>query len=55
MNAGMIEVVQQALGAPVVDFLQRYWGPIVLIVVALVYIFGRNALGDWFDGTTDGE
>lgn len=51
----MITQLQIALGEPFLELLQRYWGPILLVIVVAVYLFGRNFLGDWFDGTTGSE
>jgi hypothetical protein len=51
----MIAALQKSLGGPLVEWLSHYWGPVLIVVVAIVYIFGRRYLADWFDGHTDAE
>jgi hypothetical protein len=51
----MLDAMQKDLGGPVVQWLSHYWGPVVIVAVAVVYLFGRRYLGDWFDGNTDAE
>lgn len=51
----MITQIQMVLSEPFLELLQRYWAPMLLVIVAAIYMFGRHYLGDWFDGSTGSD